>query len=839
MDIKKTILISLLGLLALPTLTRGATLPEFVCGNNITDARDGKIYPTVKIGAQCWTAKNLDHNNGCGSKAWINNTDAGWCGYYTGGPFANEGLLYQWSAAMNGSTIAGTQGLCPAGWHIPTDAEWCALEQSIDSSITCNSTLWRGVDGGTKLKSGGTSGFNGLLTGDRYAIDGSFEARSTVGSFWSSVEAGANAWFRALSQISGSPYNAKVDRNVTGKASAFSIRCIKNDEEPPLIDKPFTAIEYTLAPTTRTVYNPMSRTTTTQTINPDYTCTPYLPRGRGVSAAPGYVDQINYKKSFPTKTEAINSTVASLTSCLNANNYLYTITGRYRPLQVRPPTAAELNFTAKSACAAAPASGSYLWIDNTNTCAISGGIYNGVSKQVDYIKTLPETIHLRRLFCYNSSLLGCSVADAIVPTYKYNGDLDPKISSINHGFEIVWEDMKQYVGTDVYYEILKKNSSGVYNIVVNKEKNKTAFKDDRLKEPALTQHYMIKAYGSNNSLMASAYIDSSSLGAVKNEVPVTIHGSGFTESMNSSLQDPNAVFMTNKQDPPFTIPCSGFKYSSSNTLADGKCNITNAPTGPYDIILAIGSDRYVLPGGFTVTYPTPTAITIENVSSNLNDGFLRIGSIKGDNLYIGAIVGVKAGSRTSADHYTLSNYNYDTNSFYCNDPVTCPDGLMKFNISDIMSYTDGDLSQIEIYLANDDGSMIGTYKDSVNDPITLQDLGASCVSSTWIWKNDLDPSKLCPPLNYATRIDNCGKEEIWSGTLTCPANYVCDFRTNKCVCTPNSNVCGPDGCGGTRLCTDSSKPICKHDGSACVQCLSSGDCSGLGNYCKDNNKCFY
>ncbi|PIU75308.1 MAG: hypothetical protein COS76_01505, partial [Candidatus Portnoybacteria bacterium CG06_land_8_20_14_3_00_39_12] len=39
-----------------------------------------------------------------------------------------DGGLYQWNQAMCGSTTEGAQGICPAGWHIATDAEWCTLE---------------------------------------------------------------------------------------------------------------------------------------------------------------------------------------------------------------------------------------------------------------------------------------------------------------------------------------------------------------------------------------------------------------------------------------------------------------------------------------------------------------------------------------------------------------------------------------------------------------------------------------------------------------------------------------------------------------------------------------
>ena len=188
------------------------------CGDAVS--YNGKSYPRVLIGSQCWLAKNLDYDNGCSVKTWVDSTDVGWCGYYTGGPFTDEGLLYQWSAAMNGSVSSGAQGLCPTGWHIPTDAEFCTLEQYVDPSITCNSTGWRGVIGGTKLLPGGSSNFNSILTGYRHDLNnGEYIFRNTLTVIWSSD----NGWVRSLAGG-----NVTIYRGGLENANGFSIRCLKN-----------------------------------------------------------------------------------------------------------------------------------------------------------------------------------------------------------------------------------------------------------------------------------------------------------------------------------------------------------------------------------------------------------------------------------------------------------------------------------------------------------------------------------------------------------------------------------------------------------------------------------
>jgi len=135
-----------------------------------------------------------------------------------------DGGLYQWNQAMCGSTAEGAQGICPAGWHIATDAEWCTLENYVDSgTVSCTDTGWRGTDCGTKLKPDGTSGFEGNLAGNRYT-NGTFSYRGTYGYFWTSSQySDTNSWYRRLYSD-----NATVYRLNDSKANGFSVRCLKD-----------------------------------------------------------------------------------------------------------------------------------------------------------------------------------------------------------------------------------------------------------------------------------------------------------------------------------------------------------------------------------------------------------------------------------------------------------------------------------------------------------------------------------------------------------------------------------------------------------------------------------
>ena len=136
------------------------------------------------------------------------------------------GGLYQWNEAMQYSTTEGSQGICPPGWHIPTDAEQNTLDQYLTAtSGICDanrSSFWDCDPAGTALQSGGSSGFNGLLAGYRFT-DGSFNNLSTPAFFWSSSEFGTSAWLRYLSYS-----YSTVIRTAYDQMLGFSVRCLKD-----------------------------------------------------------------------------------------------------------------------------------------------------------------------------------------------------------------------------------------------------------------------------------------------------------------------------------------------------------------------------------------------------------------------------------------------------------------------------------------------------------------------------------------------------------------------------------------------------------------------------------
>ena len=118
----------------------------------ITDY-DNNLYNTVQIGNQCWMKENLrttSYSDGTPIEQGTDTsrTTAYW--YYPSGNSDNMstlGLLYNWAAVMRGSASSsenpsGVQGVCPTGWHVPSDVEWTELTDyvSSQSEYACNGT---------------------------------------------------------------------------------------------------------------------------------------------------------------------------------------------------------------------------------------------------------------------------------------------------------------------------------------------------------------------------------------------------------------------------------------------------------------------------------------------------------------------------------------------------------------------------------------------------------------------------------------------------------------------------------------------------------------------------
>lgn len=153
-----------------------------------------QVYAVVMIGEQCWMAENLNVGSTTTSvdtgSAHSDMTDDGIIEKYCYGNDTDncttDGGLYDWNEMMGYVTTEGAQGICPSGWHIPTDAEWYTLENGLATeSCSASRTDWGCAPAGSNLKENGSSGFGALLAGTRYG-SGSFDNRGSGAYFWSS-----------------------------------------------------------------------------------------------------------------------------------------------------------------------------------------------------------------------------------------------------------------------------------------------------------------------------------------------------------------------------------------------------------------------------------------------------------------------------------------------------------------------------------------------------------------------------------------------------------------------------------------------------------------------------
>jgi uncharacterized protein (TIGR02145 family) len=224
------------------TCPGGASLPEtqliypkckgveYDPAEKLCDERDEKLYKYVDINGQIWTAENLNYKadgSMCGStlsgNGALSDANTAACDKY--------GRLYDWNTAMGGAASStaepsGVQGVCPSGWHLPSNAEWQTLINFAGGYETA----------GTKLKA--TSGWNAHATYGDGTDDYGFSALpggngSSVGNF---KDVGISGyWWSASQYMSGTAYSqymlydyASVGSNIFGMSGLYSVRCVRD-----------------------------------------------------------------------------------------------------------------------------------------------------------------------------------------------------------------------------------------------------------------------------------------------------------------------------------------------------------------------------------------------------------------------------------------------------------------------------------------------------------------------------------------------------------------------------------------------------------------------------------
>ncbi len=208
---------------------------------SFTDSRDSNVYQTITIGSQVWMAENLKYlpsvvGPSTGSVTTAFNYVYGYDGTDVTAAKATTnyntyGVLYNWTAAMASSTSSitnpsGVQGICPAGWHLPSDAEWTQLTDYLEGASVAGDKLkeigathWYTSNEGVTNE----TGFTALPGGYRYDY-GSFYNIGYYGYWWSATETStSNAWHRNMYYSYSSVY-----RGSHNKAVGFSVRCVRD-----------------------------------------------------------------------------------------------------------------------------------------------------------------------------------------------------------------------------------------------------------------------------------------------------------------------------------------------------------------------------------------------------------------------------------------------------------------------------------------------------------------------------------------------------------------------------------------------------------------------------------
>lgn len=215
--------------------------------NSFIDERDGNIYTFVAIGEQVWMAENLKYLPEVSGPGSSSSSSPRYYVYdYLGTnveeakateSYAIYGVLYNWPAVMAGQSSSennpsGVQGVCPVGWHMPSDLEWDQLADYLGGAEIAGGKMKSvgTIEDGTGLwyepnaQATNESGFTGLPGGLRWASESIFGGKGYHGNWWSCTQYGSgNAWWRNLL---GTEYD--LYRDYTWTDEGYSVGCIKD-----------------------------------------------------------------------------------------------------------------------------------------------------------------------------------------------------------------------------------------------------------------------------------------------------------------------------------------------------------------------------------------------------------------------------------------------------------------------------------------------------------------------------------------------------------------------------------------------------------------------------------
>jgi uncharacterized protein (TIGR02145 family) len=198
-----------------------------ISGCTRTGKNDKTSYKSVIIGTQEWMTENLDVDRFSNGELIVEtkeNVDwqrmrdekkPTWC-YYLNRKEYEEGYgkLYNWYA------VSDPRGLCPKGWHVPTQQEWLTLEKFLGDSA---GSKLKSTSGWNLSPGNNSSGFNALASEDRWN-DGKFGESNGYAVFWTTTSHKENV---AISLMIIAHKVEITNPNFSNKGSGLSCRCIK------------------------------------------------------------------------------------------------------------------------------------------------------------------------------------------------------------------------------------------------------------------------------------------------------------------------------------------------------------------------------------------------------------------------------------------------------------------------------------------------------------------------------------------------------------------------------------------------------------------------------------
>jgi uncharacterized protein (TIGR02145 family) len=209
------------------------------CGTTEQVSYQGDVYDVVQVGSQCWFAENLrtqQYRNGdpipgsLHSDSWITTESGAQTTYAVNGSvlqgssdtlsnLERYGRLYNWFAVVD------HRGLCPAGWHVPSDEEWTELEETIGGSSVAGALLKSSETESPPWDGTNASGFGCLPGGYRNWSCGCYFQENTSGYWWTSTPSYENlyAWYRGIETES----EALIRYDHLTK-NGFSVRCLRD-----------------------------------------------------------------------------------------------------------------------------------------------------------------------------------------------------------------------------------------------------------------------------------------------------------------------------------------------------------------------------------------------------------------------------------------------------------------------------------------------------------------------------------------------------------------------------------------------------------------------------------